>query len=113
MDERGVLYSQEGNHTVKEGCAVMNGIEAEEWLLAFDSTQHALRMEMLMEYLDLDIDTCPTPAQITAGCALSIQFQPDDLEAVRTLIRTERVEIRGIFYKQEGQYIQLIESVEE
>lgn len=91
----------------------MNGMETEEWLLAFDSTQHALRMEMLMEYLDLDSDTCPTPAQITAGCALSIQFQPDDLEAVRTLIRTERIEIRGIFYKQEGQYIQLIESVEE
>ncbi|MBG9793023.1 hypothetical protein ABD76_11210 [Paenibacillus dendritiformis] len=91
----------------------MNGIEAEEWVLAFDSTQHALRMEMLMEYLDLDIDTCPTPTQITAGCALSIQFQPDDLGTVRTLIRSERVEIRGIYYKRDDQYIQLIESAEE
>ncbi|GAC44284.1 DUF3343 domain-containing protein [Paenibacillus popilliae] len=87
----------------------MNGREAEEWLLAFDSTQHALRMEMLMEYLELDMDTYPTPAQITAGCALSILFRPADLGAVRTLIRTERIEIRGIFYRKDDRYIELLE----
>lgn len=47
----------------------------EMWLLiAFDSTQQALRAEMLLEYANIEIDICPTPKSITAGCALSIRF---------------------------------------
>ena len=30
-------------------------------LIAFDSTQQALRAEMLLEYADIEIDMCPTP----------------------------------------------------
>ncbi|MFF2483587.1 DUF3343 domain-containing protein [Paenibacillus sp. NPDC058071] len=66
-------------------------------LIAFDSTQQALRAEMLLEYADIDIDICPTPKQITAGCALSIEFPENDLPTVRQVIETENVEIRGIF----------------
>lgn len=72
----------------------------DDWLLiAFDSTQQALRAEMLLEYADVDIDTCPTPKSITAGCALSIQFEPERLEDVKRIIRDERVEIKGIYFK--------------
>ncbi|MCY9514084.1 DUF3343 domain-containing protein [Paenibacillus apiarius] len=78
---------------------------SEELVMAFDSTQQALRAEMLMEYVGLDIDTCPTPKEITAGCALSIQFHPDDLEQVKSLIATEHIEIKGIFHKQGAEYI--------
>lgn len=66
-------------------------------VIAFDSTQQALRTEMLLEYADIEIDIRPTPKEITAGCALSIEFPGDRLEEVRTIIRTESVEIRGIF----------------
>ncbi|MFC0210938.1 DUF3343 domain-containing protein [Paenibacillus chartarius] len=73
---------------------------SEDWLLiAFDSTQQALRAEMLLEYADIDIDTCPTPKSITAGCALSIQFPHERLEDVKAIIRDESVEIRGIYFK--------------
>jgi len=66
-------------------------------LIAFDSTQQALRAEMLLEYADIEIDLFPTPKEITAGCALSIQFPPDALNEVQDIIRREQVEIRGIF----------------
>ncbi|EFM10982.1 conserved hypothetical protein [Paenibacillus curdlanolyticus YK9] len=66
-------------------------------LIAFDSTQQALRMEMLLEYIEIDIDLCPTPKQVTAGCALSIRFPDEDEHRVWEVIRTEKVEIRGMF----------------
>ncbi|GMK43835.1 MULTISPECIES: DUF3343 domain-containing protein [Paenibacillus] len=66
-------------------------------LIAFDSTQQALRAEMLLEYAEVEIDICPTPKEITAGCALSIHFPGEELETVKHVIETENVEIRGVF----------------
>lgn len=73
-------------------------------LIAFDSTQQALRAELLLEYEDIDIDICPTPKEITAGCALSIEFAEEDLEQVKQTIKRENVEIRGIFFKKGQSY---------
>ncbi|KIL36288.1 hypothetical protein SD71_08415 [Cohnella kolymensis] len=68
-------------------------------LIAFDSTQQALRAEMLLEYADIEIDICPTPKEITAGCALSIAFPAEALSEVRRIISSEQVMIRGLFRK--------------
>ncbi|QTH42906.1 DUF3343 domain-containing protein [Cohnella sp. LGH] len=77
------------------------------FLLAFDSTQQALRAEMLLEYADIEIDLCPTPKEITAGCALSIEFPAADLETVRRIIESEKVEIRGLFERTQVGYEQI------
>jgi hypothetical protein len=74
-------------------------------LIAFDSTQQALRAEMLLEYAELEIDICPTPKEITAGCALSIEFMDGDLSVVKQIIISEKVEIRGIYCKTEDKYV--------
>lgn len=66
-------------------------------LIAFDSTQQALRAEMLLDYVGIEIDICPTPKEITAGCALSIDFPSEYLEIVKSTIVTEHVEIQGIY----------------
>nr|WP_156337278.1 DUF3343 domain-containing protein [Paenibacillus dakarensis] len=71
-------------------------------LIAFDSTQQALRTEMLLEYAEIEIDLFPTPKEITAGCALSIQFPPAALNEVQDIITQERVEIRGIFMRDDN-----------
>lgn len=76
-------------------------------LIAFDSTQQALRAEMLLEYADIEIDICPTPKEITAGCALSIHFPEEDLSIVKHVLVQEHVEIRGIFKPIEAGYEQL------
>ncbi|WIV19231.1 DUF3343 domain-containing protein [Paenibacillus polygoni] len=79
------------------------------WLtIAFDSTQQAIYAEMLLEYAEVEIDTCPTPKEITAGCALSIQFPAEFLDKVKYVIMTEKVEVRGIFRKEGTGYIEII-----
>lgn len=82
-------------------------------LIAFDSTQQALRAEMLLEYADIEIDLFPTPKEITAGCALSIQFPELALPEVQRIITEERVEIRGFFAQtSSGNYINILEKQE-
>lgn len=76
----------------------------EMMLIAFDSTQQALRAEMLLEYAEIEIDICPTPKSITAGCALSIEFSGTDIEIVKQIIINENVEIRGIYVKKNEGY---------
>lgn len=76
-------------------------------LVAFDSTQQALRTEMLLEYADIDIDTRPTPKEITAGCALSIEFPEADVERVKAILVEHNVTIRGIFTLRNGEYVEL------
>ncbi|WP_127587540.1 DUF3343 domain-containing protein [Paenibacillus koleovorans] len=77
-------------------------------VIAFDSTQQALRTEMLLEYAEIEIDIRPTPKEITAGCALSIEFPGRHLAQVRQILRDEHVELRGIFQPLEsGGYAEL------
>ncbi|CAH0121866.1 MULTISPECIES: DUF3343 domain-containing protein [unclassified Paenibacillus] len=80
-------------------------MDSDMLLIAFDSTQQALRAEMLLEYAGIEIDICPTPKEITAGCALSIEFPAASLDRVREMIQSERVEIRGIYFKNEKEYV--------
>lgn len=76
-------------------------------LMAFDSTQQALRAEMLLEYAEIENDMCPTPKQITAGCALSLEFPETALDQVLHIIAEEKVEIRGIFLKKGNEYVSI------
>ncbi|WNQ11492.1 DUF3343 domain-containing protein [Paenibacillus aurantius] len=82
----------------------------EPMLIAFDSTQQALRAEMLLEYADIEIDLFPTPKEITAGCAISIEFDGSRLPEVQEILRSEKVEIRGIYFKSEGEYVTIDRS---
>jgi hypothetical protein len=74
------------------------------YLIAFDSTQQAIRAEMLLEYINVEIDTCPTPKQITAKCAISIRFDGNHLQAVNEMIREERIIVQGIYFVNEEGY---------
>ncbi|MGN7762564.1 DUF3343 domain-containing protein [Paenibacillus sp. 22594] len=80
----------------------------EELLIAFDSTQQALRAEMLLEYAEIEIDIFPTPKEITAGCAMSIQFFRGALGEVRKIVKEQNVEIRGIFRANKSDGYELI-----
>lgn len=81
-------------------------------LIAFDSTQQALRAEMLLEYADIDIDTRPTPKEVTAGCALSIEFPFGDYQLAREVIESQEVVIRGYFRKFTANYEEIDDTGE-
>jgi hypothetical protein len=98
MDNCARIYVFEKGHDVQLTTSM---------LIAFDSTQQALRAEMLLEYADIDIDIRPTPKQITAGCALSIEFPANQFEQVGHIIVSEKVEVRGIFRIEEDQYVMI------
>ncbi len=85
---------------------------ADTVLVAFDSTQQALRAEMLLEYADIDIDTRPTPKEITAGCALSIEFPIVQYQEARIIIEMQQVVIRGYFRMFQGKYVEIDENGE-
>ena len=95
------MDNTEGIYVIPE----RNGRMDQPMLIAFDSTQQALRAEMLLEYADVEIDIRPTPKEITAGCALSIEFPGERIDEVRSVIRSEEVEIRGIYCLREGNYV--------
>lgn len=76
----------------------------DEMLIAFDSTQQALRAEMLLEYANIEIDIFPTPKEITAGCAISIQFFRNALLEVQRIIVEQDIEMRGIYEKHNESY---------
>lgn len=78
----------------------------QKMLIAFDSTQQALRAEMLLEYVEVEIDIRPTPKQITAGCALSIEFDSDQLDLVEQTIFEEQIVIRGLFFVHGTRYVE-------
>ena len=79
-------------------------------LIAFDSTQQALRAEMLLEYADIEIDTRPTPKEITAGCALSIEFPLPDYSQAKTIMEEQQVIIRGYFRQFVNRYQEIDEK---
>ncbi|WP_150272632.1 DUF3343 domain-containing protein [Paenibacillus tepidiphilus] len=85
-----------------------------ELLIAFDSTQQALRAEMLLEYAEIEIDIFPTPKEITAGCAMSIAFGRSELGPVCTIIKEQTIEIRGIYGRagEDGGYALIVEQEE-
>lgn len=80
----------------------------EELIMSFDSTQQALRAEMLLEFHELEIDIRPTPKGITAGCALSIGFDKNELDVVTSIVYSEDIEIKGIFREISGAEFQQI-----
>ncbi|WP_172254851.1 DUF3343 domain-containing protein [Saccharibacillus deserti] len=79
-----------------------------EWVLAFDSSQQALRAEMLMDENQVEFDLIPTPGAITAGCAISLAFDAKMLESVQTVVEAEKIEIRGLFRSNGTGYQQLV-----
>lgn len=96
--------SSRGRNTKIRRITLAEGVLAMSMLIAFDSTQQALRAEMLLEYANIEIDIRPTPKEITAGCAISIEFPAEDLDTVQEIIRSQRVEIKGIYVLRNGEY---------
>jgi hypothetical protein len=101
--EEGFYTTSARDRTINLGRGVTD--MQEEMLIAFDSTQQALRAEMLLEYAEVEIDIFPTPKEITAGCAISIGFFRDMLEEVQKIVIEQDIVIRGIYEKHNESYI--------
>ncbi len=76
--------------------------------MAFDSSQQALRAEMLFDEREVPFQLVPTPAGITAGCAISVSFEEERRKQILMIVQEEKIEMRGIFRKTDSAYEQMI-----
>ncbi|HZX46536.1 MAG TPA: DUF3343 domain-containing protein [Clostridia bacterium] len=56
------------------------------YILAFDSTHHAIKAEEQLKKHKLEAEMIPTPRGVDASCGLSIKIPDRCLERVRELI---------------------------
>lgn len=63
----------------------------EFYVIAFESTHYAIMVEKNLKG-KYNIQTIPTPREITASCGLSIMFQAEDLENICEELIGEKVE---------------------
>lgn len=72
-----------------------------KYVVAFDSTHHAINAEKILKGKNLDIRMIPTPREISASCGLSIKFNEDDLESImktmETILGEKKILINGMF----------------
>ncbi len=54
----------------------------EMYIISFNSTHHAIKIEKLLKENNISCTTIPTPREISASCGLSIRFLENNLEIV-------------------------------
>lgn len=66
-------------------------------LLALESTNIVMKLEKELLEKELKIRIIPVPKEVTANCGLSIKFQLEDIEKVKTHVKT--MDVSCEYYK--------------
>lgn len=69
----------------------------EMYIVSFNSTHHAIRLDKLLGELGIRATTLPTPREITASCGISIRFLVDDIEKIKNTLIENNIEYKGIY----------------
>lgn len=66
-------------------------------VVSFDSTNYAMLADKCFEERHFEKMVVPTPRAISNSCGISISINPDDIENVIELIKSEKLKVKGIF----------------
>ena len=69
----------------------------EMYIVSFNSTHHAIRLDKLLTEASVRATTLPTPREITASFGISIRFLYDDIDKVKNTLIENSVEYKGIY----------------
>ena len=69
----------------------------EMYIVSFNSTHHAIRLDKLLGEASVRATTLPTPREITASCGISIRFLYEDIEKVKNTLVENNIEYKGIY----------------
>lgn len=69
----------------------------EMYIVSFNSTHHAMRLDKLLDEESLRATTLPTPREITASCGISIRFLYEDIEKIKSILNENNIEYKGIY----------------
>ena len=61
------------------------------------STSAAIRAEKLAQEAGLKVKLIPVPRQLSSDCGISLRFEWDQADVVRSVLEAKGVEIQGIY----------------
>ena len=67
------------------------------YIVAFNSTHNAIKTEKLLQKEDIKATTLPTPREISASCGISIKFEKEDMDRVKTILDENEISYKGLF----------------
>ena len=65
-------------------------------VVLFYSTSAAIRAEKLTQEAGLKVKLIPVPRQLSSDCGISLRFEWDQAEVVRSVLEAKGVEVQGI-----------------
>ena len=69
----------------------------EMYIVAFNSTHHAIRTDKILNEKDLKVTTLPTPREISSSCGISVRFLKEDMDVVVECLEKNEILYHGIF----------------
>ena len=69
----------------------------EMYIVAFNSTHHAIRTDKVLNEKDLKVTTLPTPREISSSCGISVRFLKEDMDVVVESLKENEILYNGIF----------------
>lgn len=69
----------------------------EMYIVAFNSTHHAIRTDKLLNENNIKVTTLPTPREISSSCGISVRFLKDDIDKIEDIIKSNEILYNGIF----------------
>ena len=69
----------------------------EMYIVAFNSTHHAIRTDKVLNEKDLKVTTLPTPREISSSCGISVRFLESDMDTVINSLEENEILYHGIF----------------
>lgn len=69
----------------------------EMYIVAFNSTHHAIRTDKVLNEKNLKVTTLPTPREISSSCGISVRFLKEDMDTVLDSLEENEILYNGIF----------------
>jgi hypothetical protein len=77
------------------------------YLLIFNNTHGAIKAEGYLKSQGVNQRIMPTPTYITHSCGISIRFGEEEIDRVKEFIQEGKLEIKGLYVKEGGEFKQL------
>lgn len=79
-------------------------------VVTFPSSFYAIRGEKIAKKANLACKLIPCPRELSSSCAVSLAFDPDQVETVAAVIAQNRVQWEAIYiYRQSGTGSEVVE----
>lgn len=69
----------------------------EMYIISFNSTHQAIKCDKIFGKNEMNHAVLPTPREITQSCGISIKFEIENIDKVKSIIEENQIEYKGMF----------------